>query len=68
MRSEFQVHRLNDSGFTKAEELGVIFSDALEEIEKIVPAGSERALVITKLQEACFFAKRAMALDLANQT
>ncbi len=43
-----------------------IFSDALTRIESLVPAGRERALVVTKLQEACYFAKRGIALDPTN--
>jgi hypothetical protein len=66
-RQEFAVHILNDIGIAKATALGKIFSDALDAIEAIVPAGRERALVVTKLQEASFFAKRGIAVDPANQ-
>ncbi len=61
MRDEFKVHRLNADGMAKAQMLGDIFSEALEKIEAIIPPGRERALVVTKLQEASFFAKRAVA-------
>ncbi len=67
IRPEFSVHLLNDAGLTKASALATIFAEALSRIEEVVPVGRERALVITKLQEACFFAKRGMALDPANQ-
>lgn len=67
IRPEFAVHLLNDQGIAKATELGEIFSEALAEIEQLVPAGRERALVVTKLQEAAFFAKRGIAVDAANQ-
>jgi len=66
-RTEFAVHSLNDQGLAKAGDLADIFSDALDKIEAFVPAGRERSLVVTKLQEAAFFAKRAIALDPANQ-
>lgn len=62
MKSEFQVHVLDESALDKARQLGEIFSTALEAIEAIVPAGRERALVVTKLQEASFFAKRGLAM------
>lgn len=68
MRQEFQVHLLNASGVTKAIELAEIFTRALDEIEKLVPVGRERSIVVTKLQEASYFAKRGIAVDLANQT
>lgn len=67
MRNEFQVHILNDEGIAKAQKLGEVFSDALNEIEKLVPQGRERSIVVTKLQEASFFAKRGIAVDPANQ-
>lgn len=67
MKSEFQVHMLNESGIAKATELGEAFSALLEKVETLVPAGRERALVVTKLQEASFFAKRGIAVLAENQ-
>ena len=67
VRNEFQVHMLNDDGIAKANGLAEIFSSTLDAIEKLVPPGRERALVVTKLQEASFFAKRGIAIDPANQ-
>lgn len=67
MRTEFQVHILNEAGVVKATALGEIFSTALDQIEALVPAGRERALVVTKLQEASFFAKRGIAVNPDNQ-
>lgn len=66
MREEFKVQLLNDEGLAKASDVGFIFSKALDAIEQLISPGRERALVVTKLQEACFFAKRAIALDPAN--
>ena len=69
MRQEFQVHHLNETGMTKAVEIADIFSDCLEEVEKLLPEKCRgKSLVVTKLQEACFFAKREIALDPANCT
>lgn len=67
MKNEFQVHMLNDTGIAKATELGEAFSALLERVEALVPAGRERALVVTKLQEASFFAKRGVAVLPENQ-
>lgn len=66
-RPEFSVHLLNETGICKAAALADIFSEALDKIEAILPPGRERALVITKLQEAAFFAKRGIAIDPSNQ-
>lgn len=66
-RKEFQVHLLNDAGIAKAAIIASIFSEALTALEACIPPGRGLALVITKLQEASFFAKREMAMDPANQ-
>lgn len=67
MRQEFGVHILNEVGIEKATVLAHVFSNALDAIEKLIPPGRELALVVTKLQEASFFAKRGVALDATNQ-
>lgn len=83
IRDEFAVHMLNERGKMRAHELAFRFSQLLEDIESIAaraPAAdlSERdtrtgsnarelALVRTKLQEAAFFAKRAIAVLPENQ-
>lgn len=67
VRQEFQVHLLNDQGIGRAQMLGAVFSEALDRIEAIIPPGRDRAIVVTKLQEASFFAKRAIAADPVNQ-
>jgi hypothetical protein len=68
IREEFEVHWLNEGGKVKANNLAIIFSDCLTKLEKECGAeGREMALVKTKLQEASFFAKRAMAVKVENQ-
>lgn len=69
--SIFDVHILNKNGIDKAETIAKIFRGALKDLEFLCDnehAGREMAIVRTKLQEACFFAKRAMALDPVNQS
>jgi hypothetical protein len=62
MNAEFQVHLLNDEGIKKAQQLATVFSTLLDEIVAINPSPSrEMSLVRTKLEEASFFAKKAMA-------
>lgn len=64
----FDVHILNEKGIEKARSLERAFKGFLERLEFTCGAeGREMAIVRTKLQEASFFAKRAMALDSANQ-
>ena len=67
MRAEFEVHLLNEEGIQKANEIAQIFSDALDEISKRIPAGRNLSLVVTKMQEASFFAKRGIAEQVENQ-
>lgn len=66
MNKEFAVHMLNDGGKTKAQEIASAFDDCLERLAKVCPAGREFAITRTKLEEACFFAKKAMAADAGN--
>jgi hypothetical protein len=63
----FQVHRLNPGGQAKAEFVADAFEDCLAKLSTHVPASREFSIVKTKLEEACFFAKKAIANDPANQ-
>ena len=67
MRGEFQVHRLNERGMKIATSIAEAFSQLLDAVDAQVPSGRDRSLVVTKLQEACFFAKRAIAVAPENQ-
>lgn len=63
IRDEFRVHRLNSDGMDAAEEIAFHFSGFLTEMERLCgTAGREMAIVRTKLQEANFWAKRAIAV------
>ncbi len=57
----FQVHRLNPGGLAKAEFVANAFDDLLSNLMAHVPPGREFAIVKTKLEEACFFAKKGIA-------
>lgn len=63
MKKEFQVHKLNQLGLETAKKLGEEFSELLELIERAAEGGDGRCLALarTKLEEACFYAKKAMA-------
>ena len=68
MRKEFEVHMLNEEGKATAADVAVIFDDLLDELEaRCGTEGREMAIVRTKLEEACFFAKKAMAMNPSNQ-
>lgn len=66
----FEVHKLNAQGMARAKQLQKLFEQFLLDVEQTIDTdpyqasknGRELALVRTKLQEASFFAKRAMSL------
>lgn len=61
MRDQFAVHMLTEDGKTKAAAIANAFDQCLAALEALVPDGRELAIVRTKLEEACFFAKKGMA-------
>ena len=72
---EFQVHMLNAAGVRRAVEIEDVFDQALDKLAVICtdgrpmsgPGGREFAIVKTKLEEACFFAKKSIANQECNQ-
>lgn len=68
MRNEFAVHMLNEEGKEKAKKIAQGFDDLMEGLELLCMSGRELSIVRTKLEEACFFAKKAMATNLGNQS
>ena len=67
MNPEFEIHMLNEKGKELAQGIAGIFNSTLDQLSTYCAAGREWSIVKTKLEEACFFAKKAMAKDLANQ-
>lgn len=61
VRPEFRVHILNTLGKEKAALIANAFDDLLGRLEILCPPGREFSIVKTKLEEASFFAKKAMA-------
>lgn len=67
IRPEFQVHMLSELGKARAKDIACAFSDLLDRLEAQGITGRDMALVKTKLEEACFVAKRGMASLPENQ-
>ncbi len=61
MHVQFRVHMLTDEGKSKAKDIAQAFDECLSTLELVCPDGRELAIVRTKLEEACFFAKKSMA-------
>jgi hypothetical protein len=57
----FQVHRLSAEGLARAEELAERFDALLTFITEHVEPTREYSLAVTKLEEASFYAKKALA-------
>ena len=64
----FEVHMLNETGKQNAIALAKAFDWLLDETRRLCPEGREMSIVKRKLEEACFFAKKAMALNPQNQS
>ena len=63
----FEVHRLNEDGLKKAAEIAEAFTELLGDLAMWCPASREWSIAKTKLEEAAFFAKKAMATAPENQ-
>jgi hypothetical protein len=66
--AEFEIHLLNDAGLANASDIRDGFDDLLNRLQLIIPIhGREYSIMKTKLEEACFFAKKALAVIEKNQ-
>ena len=66
----FEVHRLNEAGIAKANAVASAFDHLLGTLQEIAEEGANGrlfAIVKTNLEEACFFAKKAIAIRPENQ-
>lgn len=63
----FGFHKLNEAGQEKAVKIQQIFEQAHKDLEGLLAHPRAAAIVATKLEEACFFAKKSMAIDASNQ-
>lgn len=65
---EFAVHMLNEQGKERARAIQDAFDLLMNTVWPIAqPTGRELALCRTKLEEACFYAKKSMAINIDNQ-
>jgi hypothetical protein len=67
IRAEFTHHVLSNNGRCQADTVAEIFSDCLTRLDLILPTSRVKSIAVTKLQEACLFAQRAVAELPANQ-
>lgn len=65
MNDAFRVHRLNEVGLAQADAMAKAFEALVTALDGCGMGHNVRyrALVMTKLEEAAFFAKKSMASD-----
>jgi hypothetical protein len=63
MNELFAGHMLNEKGFARVQNIGRAFDTLLCVIEAAVPEGRQLSIVRTKLEEACFYAKKGVAIQ-----
>ena len=63
----FQFHVLNEEGKKKAVTIAEAFHNLLHSLKHLCASGREYDILELKLEEACFFAKKAMASLPINQ-
>lgn len=65
----FRFHRLNMDGIAKATAVAELFDGLLTELETLwePSTGREAALARTYLEQACFYAKKQLAINPLNQ-
>jgi len=68
MNKEFTFYLLNDEGLKKSRLIAQAFDELLTGLKGIIPESREFSICKTKLEESCFFAKKAMAEDPVNHS
>lgn len=63
----FEVHKLNDVGIAKANGIATFFDALLMCMRENCPSSREFTIGSEKLEEACFYFKKALARDPQNQ-
>jgi len=66
MNDLFRFHKLNTLGQERARRIAELFDSMTLELGILCPEGRSFSIAKTKLEEACFFAKKAMASSPAN--
>jgi hypothetical protein len=63
MNKEFEVHIITPPGIEQMNLIAQTFNELLDSLKKICPESREFSITKTKLEEACFFAKKSIAMN-----
>lgn len=64
----FETHKLNELGFSEVNQMKTSIANAVESALKLMPEGREKSIFKTKIEEAMFFATKAVASKAGNFT
>ena len=63
MNELFAGVKLNARGFARVQNISHAFTSLLAVVEAVVPPGRQLNIVASKLEEACFYAKKGISLQ-----
>lgn len=61
MNKEFKIYKLDDNGICNANYIAEKFDSLLNDLKQVCTENREFSITKIKLEEACFFAKKAMS-------
>jgi len=67
MRTAFMSYKLNEEGRRKMGDIEAAFNQLVDTVQFISNPSREHSLMMTKLEEACFYAKKSVAQQSENQ-
>lgn len=67
MNKEFESFNLTVEGLNNLDRISAQFDHLLETLAVLCPTGREFSIAKTKLEEACFFAKKSAASSPTNR-
>lgn len=64
----FDTHKLNEQGFERMKAYKGLLAEAVKNVLVLMPEGREKAIFLTKMEEAVFFGAKAIASVPENHT
>lgn len=64
---DFKFHKMNDVGMERSKKIAELFEKLSDDLESHLSDVRCARIAATKLEEACFFVKKSMALNTDNQ-